>query len=128
MNVKIIRSWASLLLMVATCSVSAEELFGVPIYPGATIEPAVAEMLKTMGGGVAYRSKDSVANISAFYAKQQGMTVYYSGEKRAIYWRCLKEADCDRTITINNPWLHPANDKKMFDTLITIRKSGKSAD
>jgi len=70
-----------------TNAVSADELFGVQVYPGAKLDVATSKVLKEQisVNGSGYRTSDSVKKVAEFYEKQGLTLVGEITEESALY-------------------------------------------
>lgn len=101
---------------------SAEDKFGVKVYPGAKFDQATSKALKEQMGfnGFCYRTSDSVQKVADFY-KKEGLTLMGSVTKEAAMYQTKTGVD----VTIQSPWMDMASGKMMKDTLISIVKQGQ---
>jgi len=106
----------SLLCMYAA---SADESFGVPIYPGAKFDSATSKVLKEKIhiNGFCYRTDDSVQKVVEFY-KNQGLELSGDITKEGALYQTKTGVD----VSIQNPWLDMNTGTMMTDTLISIVK------
>lgn len=108
--------------VIATMSVagaSAEEKFGVPVYPGAEYDEGTTRYLddEQYVEGAAYRTPESPSKVADFYTKQ-GLTPV-TGKAKA--YAVFKKEDVKVTIQ-GPPRKDMVSGKKVEDTLITITK------
>jgi hypothetical protein len=70
--VKKICGFVVVLSLLFMSAVSADELFGVQVYPGAKLDEATSKVLKEQisVNGLCYRTNDSVKKVAEFYGKQ----------------------------------------------------------
>jgi len=100
-------------------SVSADESFGVPVYPGAKFDAGATNVLKEKIhiNGLCYRTEDGVQKVAEFY-KNQGLDL--SGEitkEGALY-----QTKTGVNVSIQNPWMDISTGTMIKDTLISIVK------
>lgn len=97
----------------------AQEVLGLPVYPGAKPQPETTTFLqKNMGmNGAAYHSPDSLAKVVAFYKNQDGLKTMLADAESAMF-RSPQGVD----VTIQNPWMNMSTGKMVHDTLISIVK------
>lgn len=98
----------------------AEEVFGVPVYPGAKLDEQTTKFVKEglKMEGAAYRTTDSVEKVAAFYKTQPMLKTVSIMKEGAMFMKGSYEL----TVTVQNPWMEMSTGKKMTDTLITISK------
>ncbi len=104
----------------------------ISIYPDAKPDSSVTKMMKDamkleLG---CYRTNDSIPKVVEFYKKQKGLDLKGAEKEAALFKRCVMEyneyvkkelpKDCDRDVTIQNPWQDMKTGKMMRDTLICI--------
>lgn len=105
--------------LLCICAASADESFGVPVYPGAKFDAAATKILKEKIhiNGFCYRTGDNVQKVAEFY-KNQGLEL--SGdmtEEGALY-----QTKTGVNVSIQNPWLDMSTGTIMKDTLVSIVK------
>lgn len=105
--------------LLCICAASADESFGVPVYPGAKFDAAATKILKEKIhiNGFCYRTEDSVQKVAEFY-KNQGLEL--SGEitkEGALY-----QTKTGVNVSIQNPWMDMSTGTMMKDTLVSIVK------
>ena len=98
---------------------SAEERFGVQVYPGAKYDEATSRSLKESMSieAACFRTNDSVAKVVEFYKKQQSLSLLGEATKEGALFRS-KTVD----VTVQNPWMNMKTGAMMKDTLISIVK------
>jgi hypothetical protein len=106
------------LVAVLAAAQEIQEVFGVPVYPGAKLDEATTKFLAEMMGGEAkaFRTADPVAKVAAFY-KSKGLTEIMVDPEGAMY----KQGDAV-DVTIQSPWQNMRTGAKEKDTLISIVK------
>ena len=99
--------------------VSAEEKFGVPVYPGAEYDEGTTRYLDDVQyvEGAAYRTSEDPSTVAEFYAKQGFTPVKRKAKAHAVF----KKEDVEVTIQ-GPPRKDMASGRKVEDTLITITK------
>jgi len=99
---------------------SAEEIFGIQVYPGAKPDAETTKFLKEglKVDGAAYRTPDSVEKVAAFYRTQKVLKSVSEDKEGAMFMKGSYEI----TVTIQNPWQDMKTGKQMTDTLISIVK------
>jgi hypothetical protein len=105
--------------LLCTCSVSADESFGVPVYPGAKFDAQATKVLKETIriNGFCYRTDDSVQKVAEFY-KHQGLELSGDITKEGA----LYQTKTGVNVSIQNPWMDMNTGKMIKDTLISIVK------
>ncbi len=106
---------------------------GIAVYPGANADAATAAFLRDSLKltAAAYRTADGVEKVSAFYAKQAGMSQLPGATKEQAGFSagCKDEFNkymkqnvrkCGYHVTIQNPWMDMKTGKMVQDTLISI--------
>jgi len=113
---------AAFVFMLCISSAAAEERLGVAVYPGAKFDQARTKLLKASMSveGAAYRTKDDIARVVAFYRKQ-GLLLLKAGSKSKENAR-FKKTDSGVDVVVQNPWKNPNTGAEMKDTLILIFK------
>jgi hypothetical protein len=98
-------------------SASAEELFGVQVYPGATLDKGTTGFLKDSlnVNGAAYVSKDSLSKVVEFYKGRNGLKPIFENQEGAMFKR---GGVVD--VTIQNPWMDMQSGTMRPETLISI--------
>jgi hypothetical protein len=98
---------------------TAEEKFGVPVYPGAEYDEKTSEFLDEVQclEAVAYRTSESPATVAEFYAKLGFATVKGKAKAHATFRK-----DDVEVAVIGPPRKDAVSGKKMNDTLITFTK------
>ncbi len=101
----------------------AGEQLGVAVYPGATYDQVMTEVLKKSPGieGAAYRTDDTLARVAEFYRKQ-GLLLLRLGDPTKELAR-FKKTDTGVDVIVRNPWKDPYTGAKMKGTLIMIIQS-----
>jgi hypothetical protein len=114
---KKIYGFVVVLSLLFTSAVSADELFGVQVYPGAKLDVAASKVLREQitVNGSCYRTNDSVKKVAKFYEKQGLKLAGDITEDSAIY-----RTNTGVNVTIQNPWLDLNTGAMMHDTLISI--------
>ncbi len=95
----------------------AEELIGVPVYPGAKLDPVMTDHLEDVlaEDGAAYTTADAPAQVAEVY-RAEGFAA--EGEGKKGHLRLGKD---DILVTIQGPpRKDPASGDTRQDTLITI--------
>ena len=107
------------IFVISVSAVSADESFGVPVYPGAKFDAATTKLLKERIhiNGFCYRTDDSVQKVSEFYRKQGLELSGDMTEEGALY-----QTKTGINVSIQNPWMDMNTGKMMQDTLISIVK------
>lgn len=107
-------------LMAPCVSGFAEDIFGVPVYPGANPAHEITKFLKQnfKQQGAAFRTSDAVEKVAEFY-KTQGIVKMVSIEKESAFFT---KGSYELNVTIQNPWVDVKTGKRRTDTLITISK------
>lgn len=132
------REFAARVRRLAGSSFGAADV-GLPEYPGARKDAETTHAIRTSMGAdaVAYRTKDPVERVAAFYQKQRGLRPMGPADKQSAGFQggckeqkipLLKQTivtGCDVQVTIQNPWMNPKTGKLMSDTLITIVRGGE---
>ena len=105
--------------LLCICAVSADESFGVPVYPGAKFDAATSKVLKEKIhiNGFCYRTNDSVQKVAEFY-KNQGLELSGDMTKEGA----LYQTKAGVNVSIQNPWLDMNTGTMMKDTLVSIVK------
>jgi len=105
--------------LLCTCVVSADESFGVPVYPGAKFDAAATKVLKEKIhiNGFCYRTEDSIQKVAEFY-RNQGLELSGDITKEGA----LYQTKTGVNVSIQNPWLDMNTGTMMKDTLISIIK------
>lgn len=116
------RAWAvivSACILLFSLAVSAEEKFGVPVYPEAEYDEKTSDYLDEVQclEAAAYRTADSPAAVAGFYAKLGYATIKGRAKAHATF----KKDDVEVAV-IGPPRKDAATGKRMNDTLITITK------
>jgi hypothetical protein len=115
----------AIVLLLCISSAAAKEQLGVAVYPGSEYDQARTKLLKDSLSvqGAAYRTRDGLAKVTAFYRKQ-GLVFLRFGSSEKIA-RFMKY-DTDIEVVIQNPWKDAKTGAMMTDTLILIyKKDGK---
>ena len=113
--------WIFAVFLVLTASLaSAEEKFGVPVYPGAKYDEATSKALKESMGfnGACYRTNDPLAKAAEFYRKQGLESVGEVTREGALF----KKGKIN--VTLQSPWMNMKTGAMMKDTLISIVQNG----
>jgi hypothetical protein len=107
------------ILLLCICAVSADESFGVPVYPGARFDAAATKVLKEKIhiNGFCYRTEDSIQKVAEFY-KKQGLELSGDITKEGA----LYQTKTGVNVSIQNPWMDMGTGTMMKDTLISIVK------
>jgi hypothetical protein len=105
--------------LLCMCAASADESFGVPVYPGAKFDAVTTRVLKEKIhiNGFCYRTDDSVEKVAEFY-KNQGLELSGDITKEGA----LYQTKTGVNVSIQNPWLDMNTGNMMKDTLISIVK------
>lgn len=104
-------------VFIISTGAAAEELIGVPIYPGAVLDRAATDYMDDVLylDGAAYRTTDSAAAVAEFYEKKGFVRINDSSKDRIRF----KKDEIE--VTIQGP---PRKDhvtkKIVHDTLITL--------
>jgi hypothetical protein len=106
---------------------------GIAVYPGANADAGVASLLREslQLTAAAYRTGDSAEKVTAFYARQPGMSQMPGAtrEQAGFLAGCKDEFNkymkknmqkCGYHVTIQNPWMDMKTGKMVADTLISI--------
>ena len=103
--------------LLSVCAVSADESFGVPVYPGAKFDAEATRVLKDRIriNGYCYRTDDSVQKVADFY-KNKGLELAGDITKEGA----LYQTKTGINVSIQNPWMDMNTGKMMKDTLISI--------
>ena len=106
------------LVAVVAAAQEIQDVFGVPVYPGAKLDETTTKFLTEDMGmeAKAFRTADPVAKVAAFY-KAKGLTEIMVGDEGAMY----KKGDTV-DVTIQNPWQNMKTGGMEKDTLISIVK------
>ncbi|MEW6051751.1 MAG: OmpA family protein [Candidatus Zixiibacteriota bacterium] len=105
-----------------TTSRNSSEHFGVPVYPGATLDVEQTEFAKFhLGIAVfVYRTGDKPAAVSAFYMKSSGLKPLGADETSAVFVK--DEEGSSVRVAISGPWTDPKTGESHSDTMIQILK------
>ncbi len=100
----------------------SKEHFGVPVYPGATLDAEQTEFAKFhLGNAVfVYRTSDKVAVVSAFYMKTGRLKSIGADETSAVFMK--DEEGSSVRVAISSPWTDPKTGESHSDTMIQILK------
>ncbi len=113
---------AAFVLMMFISSASAEELFGIPVYPGAKYDDSRTKLLKRSLSvrGSAYRTGDDIAKVMEFYRKQKLQLLKMGGpsKDRARFRKIETGVD----VVVENVRRNPNADAGTTDTFILIFK------
>jgi hypothetical protein len=106
------------LMAVLAAAQEIQDVFGVPVYPGAKLDETTTKFLTEdmKMEAKAFRTTDPVAKVAAFY-KAQGLTEIMVGDEGAMY----KKGDTV-DVTIQTPWQNMRTGVLEKDTLISIVK------
>lgn len=121
-----VRAAAAVLILLCASSAAAEERFGVPVYPGATYDPALTKTLMKDPAvrGAAYRTGDALEKVAAFY-RGRGLVFVKQGAPSGGHAR-FKHMERNADVVIRRPWKDPRSGKPGNDTLILIlRENGR---
>jgi hypothetical protein len=107
------------MFLISICAASADESFGVPVYPGAKFDAAATKVLKEKIhiNGFCYRTEDSIQKVAEFY-RNQGLELSGDITKEGA----LYQTKTGVNVSIQNPWLDMNTGTMMKDTLISIVK------
>lgn len=117
-------------LLTFAARVSAEEKFGIAVYPGAEFDAATTKVTSTMSsvikGAACYRTKDPVAKVVEFYKKQPALRNRGVSKSSGMFTKgsseeCMENGCTD--VTIQSPWMDLQTGKMNSDTLISIVKN-----
>ena len=105
--------------VVLTVTASAEERFGVIVYPGAKYDEATSKFLteSMQLTAACFRTSDSLEKVATFYRKQKGLTLLGDVMKENAIFQS-KNVD----VTLQSPWMNMKSGSMMNDTLISIVK------
>ncbi len=113
---------AAFMLMMFISSAAAEELFGIPVYPGAKYDEARTKLLKRAMSvkGSAYRTGDDIAKVIEFYRKQKLQLLKVGGpsKDRARFRKIETGVD----VVVENVQRDSKGDAGKTDTFILIFK------
>jgi hypothetical protein len=110
----------TVLFLACVASVSAEEKFGVRVYPGAKHDASATAFLKRSSSEfVAYRTNDDLAKVFDFYVKQTNIELIESNAEAAFF----KKGDVE--VTLESPWMDRKAGRMIDGTLISIRRHKK---
>jgi hypothetical protein len=138
MKTGLLLSFVSAIIIIICGVAAAEDVFGVPVYPGAKSDAdtkAVCEQPdlpffkeREASAGLTstkrcYRTGDSLDKVIGFYKKQKGLT----GDKDVTGQGALfcKERTAGVSINLTNFWIVPNTTKINNDVLITVRNRVK---
>ena len=110
---------ATIATSLVTGSASAEEVYGVNVYPGARQDATQTQMTRSMQRNDAscYLTGDSIEKVADFYDKQPGL----KSSGRLIKTLIIYEKNGIKVI-LERPWLDPAKGIEQKDsTRITIK-------
>ncbi len=115
------------LFFAAASTVSAEEKFGVKVYPGAEYEASATEFVRgmaTSGEAYCYRTDDGVLELAEFYKQKPGLALIAPATEEGAFFnrRCQDNPDCgpDIDLTIQSPWMDMETQEMNHDSLICI--------
>ena len=124
-------SIAAFMLMMCISSAAAEELLGIPVYPGAKYDEARTQLLTRAMSvkGSAYRTSDDIAKVIEFYRKQKLQLLNVGGpsKDRARFRKVETGVD----VVVENVQRDPKGDAEKTDTFILIfkeREKGSKPD
>ena len=109
--------WIFAVFLVLTASLaSAEENFGVPVYPGAKYDETTSKALKESMGfnGACYRTTDPIAKVAEFYRKLGLESIGEVTKEGALFTKGKIN------VTMQSPWMNMKTGAMMKDTLISI--------
>ncbi len=113
---------AAFVLMMLISSAAAEELLGIPVYPGAKYDEARTKLLMRAMSvkGSAYRTSDDIAKVIEFYRKQKLQLLKAGGpsKDRARFRKVETGVD----VVVENVRRDPKADAGTRDTFILIFK------
>ena len=112
--------WIFAVFLVLTASLaSAEEKFGVPVYPGAKYDETTSKALKESMGfnGACYRTTDPIAKVAEFYRKLGLESIGEVTKEGALFTKGKIN------VTMQSPWMNMKTGAMMKDTLISIVKN-----
>ena len=102
--------------------VHAVEQHGIRIYEGARLDEQETKFGREIAGAdmYCYRTRDSVAKVTAFYKSQSGLTFMGGDESHSLFIK--EEGNHMVRVAIANPWTAAGSGKMNTDTLIQIIK------
>ena len=108
------------LLLLCLSTAFAEDRLGVAVYPGAQYDQARTSLLKDSlsAQGAAYRTKDDIAKVIAFYRKQGLLFLKMGGPANKV--ARFKKTGTGVDVVVQNPWKDSKTGATMTDTLILI--------
>ncbi len=110
---------AAVVLLSLSVPADGEEKHGLPVYPGARLDQATTDAVREgmKLDATCYRTADSVAQVTAFYKKQAGITLVHEGAEGSL----LRKGTVD--VTAQRPWMDMKTGAMNKDTLISIVKT-----
>ncbi len=127
MKSRLLMLLSAALILAAAGTVSAEEKFGVKVYPGAEYEASATKFVRgmaTSGEACCYRTEDTALKVAEFYKKKPDLGLIAPATEEGAFFnrRSQDNPDCgpDIDLTIQSPWMDMQTREMNHDSLLCI--------